>query len=148
MSETITKKANIINSPGTQLSIESFFPCDGNICFLNNRGKNPLPPLVQANFVANDNDISVSVVIFIESTITITENDLNVTWDNNVLRPAFYISYNDTNSPSTTFNGYQVSFTLTSAHLLGMKPEIIKVFLWDSDPETSRGTETSVQTGV
>lgn len=144
MSITSTTESESISPPGIQLLISSVNPNIGNISFLNNRGTNPLPPLVQANFDA-DNNIEVSVVFFVADGIIIDRNDIGVTWDNNILTPSFYISYCYSNSPSAKFNGNQVNFTLTAAQLLQMKPEIIQVFVWDKDPLTSRGTETTVQ---
>jgi hypothetical protein len=145
MSTTFIPDCEIISPPGTQLLASSVNLNIGNISFLNNRGTNPLPPLVQANFDTYNN-IAVSVVFFLSDDIVLGSNDIiGVTWDNNVLSPSIYISYCYSNKPSKTFKAYQVNFTLASAQLLQTKPETIQVFVWDKDPVTSRGTETSVQ---
>ena len=62
----------------------------------------------------------------------------------------FFIAYDILDDPQKDFDVYETSFTAkpypygedTFANI-----KTIQTFLWDIDPETSRGTETTVQVG-
>jgi hypothetical protein len=134
-----------INPPGIELKNISFNSTQQQIAFKNNRCKNPLPPLVQANFDIEES-ISISAVFFLDALQIST--DVQVYWDGNVLKPNFYIAYNIKNNEAKKFTAYEVNFILTKEELLGIKPETIEVFVWDKDPITSRGTVTTVQSST
>jgi len=93
-----------------------------SICFIGYTGADPAVGSVSKNFNAyyevNSDDASVMDI---------------------------YISYNEPPIQASSFSAYQFTFQITNT------PATIKtanVFLWDEDPETSRGTETAVRSGV
>jgi hypothetical protein len=60
----------------------------------------------------------------------------------------FFIAYNIEDDPKQNFDVYEASFKVEKepyGENAFAKIETIQTFLWDIDPETSRGTETSVE---
>lgn len=134
-----------IDPPGVELANVNFTPTKQEIKFKNNRSTNPLPPLVQANYDFNGN-ISISVVFFVDSQRDL--KTIQVYWDGNILKPSFYIAYNEMNDHVNKFTSYELNFELNKEELLGMKPEEIEAFVWNKDPITSRGTVTTVRSST
>lgn len=107
----------------------------------------PLPPLVQAQSGV-DNSIIVNAVFFVHSDYKIENNQFNVYWDGNILKPSFYISFTKITNvlEKNIFNTYAINFELDGTNLKKEHlPTEIEVFLWDCDPKLSRGTVTTVQ---
>ena len=138
-----------VNPPGVAANITSqgiMSMPNGNgqvqISFAGARPDKPLPPSVQAEYCQNDFQIKVSAVVF----VAVNPNNLNfsVNWDENYLQPHCYITYDASEISSQTFYGYQINFTLPINSKVGI-PAKINTVVWDKDPITSRGTETSVQ---
>jgi hypothetical protein len=109
------------------------------ISFLNKRPNTPLPPLVQSFY--NGENLQVCAVVFINVEANIDPRNINVYWDEDVLCPNFYISYDAAEAASSIFNAYQVNFNIT----LKNQPSTINTVVWDEDPIGSRGTITTVQ---
>lgn len=65
-------------------------------------------------------------------------------WTGTDFTPEFLLDY-DSGEPSDSdkFSIYEVSFEIQ----FSVAPRSITTFIWDQDPEGSRGTETSVQSG-
>ena len=114
------------------------------IAFSNKRPTTPLPPMVQANFNNDNSVIEVSAIVFIDENAVINgDNGIIVNWDQNLLNPHCYITYNASEVATKNFNAYQVNFEINVDNT--NLPSKISTVVWDEDPETSRGTETSVQ---
>ncbi|THF51768.1 hypothetical protein E6C50_08400 [Flavobacterium supellecticarium] len=135
------------------------------IDFPNPRHDKPLPPISQAT-VNKDNELEISIVVFISANTAIKGDELKVIQDfsytnDQVPYANFYVCYDIAPEPCATFNIFQVNFTadpkgyipnatlpkgLPVPNLLALQ-EIV-TFLWDEDPVGSRGTVTTVQSGV
>jgi hypothetical protein len=98
----------------------------------------PLPPVVSASL--NGKIINVAVTVYIDSADAVTslmiyENLTNAT-------PQFYVVYDFAEEVPASLYPYSFTFPYTPC---GQAPKTIETFLYDSDPITSRGTETTVQ---
>nr|WP_315255102.1 hypothetical protein [uncultured Flavobacterium sp.] len=125
---------------------------NGSIQFDHIRSKKPLPALVEANRIANDNGINVSVVVFITDkcenpSITIQQMFAISNLGTNKLQ--FFIDYTYKEDKSKKFDIYELNFLAKEEKLpkgVTLKDiDTVEVFLVDTDPIGSRGTETSVQ---
>ncbi|TYP99438.1 hypothetical protein C7447_10134 [Tenacibaculum adriaticum] len=113
----------------------------------------PLPPLVQASATdpvfCPSGKILCSLNMYIIAFIDTEENSISLNVDMNSVRYLrenqleFYVSYTKTPTPSSTFKPFLISFTLTNLPT-NITPTTVKLFLCNDDPETSRGTETTV----
>lgn len=126
-----------MNPPGNQIATVTFNKLINKITFPNPRPSTPFPPLVQAYF--EENTLQVSAVVLIDSNATI--NTIQVFFDGNQLEPNLYIAYDAPEVSSANFIAYQVDFNLP----LENQPKKINTVVWNEDPETSRGTITTVQ---
>lgn len=122
------------------------------ITFKKPRPATPLPPLVQASF--DGTHLNVSAILFIDSAApnpiaNITVRQVYCIDNEGNPQLQFYLSYDCVPKPSATFNSYNVDFQAHKAEGAYDIPlseiKTITVFNWDSDPVTSRGTETTVQ---
>lgn len=111
----------------------------------------PLPPLVRAKLITNNQEDAVPYVIKVYNIIFlydgISTEKISVYLQQDPIIPSmlnFYISYGRTPEPTTILNPVAMNFTIPTF----IKPSMVKVFLWNKDPETSRGTVTSVKQGV
>ena len=155
---------SIIYPPGDSLP-ENFvkeIKHAGKITFDNNFNQ-PLPSLVEAIFkkTNNTNCILVKALIFVNSTFTLTSVNVNQLFSisnfgNCKLQFFIYTSKKDAEELAkkrndANYEAYTIEFyTNLETHLpKGISLQDIKVvqtFLWNIDPKTSRGTETTVQT--
>jgi hypothetical protein len=107
------------------------------------RPTTPFPPLVQATFFGlngpKTNILEVSAIAFIYAEAVI--EDISVYWNSDNENPKFSIAYDAPEVAAKEFTAYQVSFSVQ----IPEKPAIIETIVWDIDPITSRGTETTVQ---
>lgn len=124
------------------------------ISFPENNSKIPFSPIVQATFT--DSETLQVRAVFLVSTNTILNADklafdIYQNWyvDLDGKRQLqFFITYNIDDAISTNFDVYEVSFKADKDPYGAdafKSVEIIQTFLWDIDPETSRGTETAVE---
>ncbi len=139
--------------PGVPVKEISFSP-NGTITFADKRPYTPLPPLVEVHLTADKKHIKVSTVFFIDAAETVSPNSFSINQefcisDSGESRLQFFISYDVKETKAVKFQGYQVSFKAVDKNLPdGVKFEDIKTiqtFLWDTDPVSSRGTVTNVQ---
>ena len=118
--------------------------------FAKPRPTTPLPPLVQASF--DGTDLSISAIVFINSNIPSpiefsVYQDYCISNDGNP-QLQFFISSNYTCETSRSFLPYTINFNaLVPTKVPLSSISSIETFSWDSDPELSRGTETTVQHG-
>lgn len=127
---TSTVSTMLINGTTTQ----------SEISFTNARPCRPLPPLVQTYFTSETGTLQVCAVIFLAQPQNPSTINVNYSLDTDG-NPEFVINYDDSEIEATTFYGYQVNFDI----YLAVKPSTITVFVNDIDPNTSRGTEVTVQ---
>ncbi|GEM_PF-1182419 len=138
---------------------------EAQIDFPNPRHDKPLPPISQAT-VNKNNELEISIVVFISKNTEIKGDELKVIQDfsytnDQVPYANFYVCYDIAPEPCATFNIFQLNFIadpkgyfpnatlpkgLPVPNLLALQ-EIV-TFLWDEDPVGSRGTVTTVQSGV
>ena len=104
----------------------------------------PLSPVVQTSF--NGDALQVSAVVFIPSAIENPNfnviNKKRITLFSGEDQLNFYITYDDEEISSQTFNAYRVDFTVKNPPRNLVQ---IQTFLWDEDPVTSRGTRTATK---
>lgn len=140
--------------PGVINVIDSPIKAGSQITFANSRPTTPLPPLVQANLDKTGQFIMVCAIVFIDSSIpspvsfTVYQNSIEgVNGAPNQIQ--FYICYDYAESTATNFSAYTINFASLPASAAGgiavKGINTIETFSWDSDPVTSRGTETTVQ---
>lgn len=101
----------------------------------------PLSPVVQASF--NGDALQVSAIVFIPSKIENPNFDVinkkRITLFSGENQLNFYITYDNEEVSSQTFNAYRVDFTVKNPPRNLVQ---IQTFLWDEDPVGSRGTRT------
>lgn len=141
---------NVVAPPGNSNKIKNLqlFGSGSTIQFEKNRPSTPLPPLVQATFITGNGEsekgtLEVCAFVFLSQSAidSLETNPLTVNWDGNELEPNFYITYNSIDQATNFFHQYKVQFNIT----FDKKPSKINTVVWDKDPETSRGTVTTVQ---
>lgn len=123
--------------------------------FPENTSQIPFSPIVQATFT--DSETLQVRAVFLVSTNTALNNDkldfmIYQNWyvDLDGKRQLqFFITYDIDDSISTDFDVYEISFKAEKdpyGEDAFKSVNTIQTFLWDVDPETSRGTETAVHT--
>jgi hypothetical protein len=128
----------------------------GTVTFPNNKEKIPFSPVVQAFKTKDNKKLQINAVVFVTS-FGPANNELNFEIYQNQyidlngkLQAQFFICYDLLDDPGTVFDIYEISFDANKKpfgkHLF-TDVNIIQTFLWDIDPETSRGTESVVQKG-
>lgn len=125
------------------------------VTFPENTSQIPFSPIVQATFT--DSETLQVRAVFLVSTNTALNNDkldfmIYQNWyvDLDGKRQLqFFITYDIDDAISTDFDVYEISFK-AEKDPYGVDAfksvKTIQTFLWDIDPETSRGTETAVGT--
>ncbi|WP_299161852.1 hypothetical protein [uncultured Tenacibaculum sp.] len=153
---------NIIYPPGKLISSVIKVKPSGNIFYEGlSKQQYPLPTLVEAKR-NQDGSINVKTLIFLNSTISLTSSMVNVSQlfsisDFGDCKLQFFIHSTKDDialikEDKTEYNylAYVIEFTTNDKTNFpkGISLENIKTvqtFLWDIDPKTSRGTETTVQ---
>ena len=126
------------------------------VTFPENTSQIPFSPIVQATFT--DSETLQVRAVFLVSTNTALNNDkldfmIYQNWyvDLDGKRQLqFFITYDIDDAISTDFDVYEISFKAEKdpyGEDAFKSVKSIQTFLWDIDPETSRGTETVVQPG-
>lgn len=124
----------------------------GEIKFPLRKSKALFSPVVEAFLV--DDIITVNAVVYVDSKVK-KATDFSVIQNLYVdiegdPQLQFFICYDlDEQEDTKNFWVYQVTFQVQSIKPFEIsKIETIQTFLWDIDPETSRGTVTVVQPGA
>lgn len=126
----------------------------GTVTFPNNQEKIPFSPVVQAFKSSDNKNLHINAVVFVTS-FGPANNELNFEIYQNQyvdldgkLQVQFFICYDLLDDPGTVFDIYEISFDANKKpfgkHLF-TDVNTIQTFLWDIDPDTSRGTETPVR---
>jgi hypothetical protein len=156
-----------VRPAGIEIQKVTVSKLDFQINFPSLRHDKPLPPTVQVA-INNTKEMEISIVVFVSENTNVDPNNLCVIQDfsytnEQIPYANFYVCYDVTPEPCSTFNVFQLTFNAINSpegytpntslpkdmpipHLLDLK-EIVS-FLWDEDPVTSRGTVTTVQSGV
>lgn len=135
------------------------------IKFPNPRHEKPLPPITQVT-INEKNEMQISIVVFISENTKVTPDKLAVIQDfsytnDRIPYANFYVCYDIAPEPCSTFTIFQLDFIANPNYYspnsmlpTGLPiPDLLKLkeivsFLWDEDPTGSRGTVTTVQTGL
>ncbi|WP_445457017.1 hypothetical protein [Flavobacterium sp. HNIBRBA15423] len=133
------------------------------ISFPNPRHNKPLPTIAEVA-INDNNEMEISIVVFVSKNTDISSDDLCVIQDfsytNDKMPYAnFYVCYDIAPEPCSAFNVFQLTFNAINSpegytpngtlpvmpdpNILDLK-EIVS-FLWDEDPVGSRGTVTTVK---
>lgn len=155
---------SIIYPPGICLPTECIKKINpaGKITFENNFNQ-PLPSLIEATFnkKENINSINVKALVLVNSTFKLTTVNVNQLFSisnfgNCKLQFFIYTSKEIAMELAKkrevcNYEAYTIEFSTNHETSLpqGISLEDIKIvqtFVWDIDPKTSRGTETTVQT--
>ncbi|WP_166921771.1 hypothetical protein [Flavobacterium poyangense] len=124
-----------------------------SITFPDNQTNALLSPVVQANLI-DGRKLKVKAVVFIAPD---DQNGLDFDIYQNCYvniegkpKLQFFVCYDLKDVVGKVFDIYEVSFEAKQIPFPGGLSEIktIETFLWDIDPITSRGTETTVQPGT
>jgi hypothetical protein len=126
------------------------------ISFPENNSKIPFSPIVQATFTDSET-LQVRAVFLVSTNTPLNADklafDIYQNWYVNLdgkRQLQFFITYDIDDAISTDFDVYEISFKAEKEPYgedAFKSVETIQTFLWDIDPETSRGTETTVQHG-
>jgi hypothetical protein len=105
----------------------------------------PIAPVTMACFDENGH-IDVSTFVFLPTSFGTGErnfiiNQLQV----NSNRLSFYIGINESPTPDHSFLTFRITFKAADKDYKSLGINKIETYLWDIDPEGSRGTETHVQ---
>ncbi|RBW57226.1 hypothetical protein DS884_11635 [Tenacibaculum sp. E3R01] len=105
----------------------------------------PVAPVTMASF-DKEGFINVSTFVFLPASFgtenkTFTINQLQT----NSNKLAFYIGVDKAPTPDNSFHIYGITFKVKDQDYKSMGITKIKTYLWDEDPEGSRGTETAVK---
>lgn len=131
---------NLQIPPGVQVTSTNG-PTTSTIEFNKPRPTTPLPPLVQADYNSNTGVLEVSAVVFIDVNAQLPSQSITVYYEDCDPAPNFYLSYDSVPASSNEFVAYNVVFS----QAMDTCPPYITTVVWDEDPETSRGTETTVK---
>ncbi len=108
----------------------------------------PLTPIVRAQIKPNSASKGVPYVLEVYNIVFLYENistdELTFYIEQDPLIAGlvnFYISYGRTPSPTINLTPTPINFTIPTF----FNPSSVQVFLWNDDPETSRGTLTTVK---
>ncbi|WP_420551187.1 hypothetical protein [Tenacibaculum aiptasiae] len=151
---------SIVFPPGKVISSEVTIKTSGNIYF-ENKSEQPLPSLVDST-KNHDGSINVKALIFVNSSTPLSASAIKISqlfsvnnFGNYMLQ--FFIHSTvedmlDINKQKTTneYQAYTIEFTtnevVTFPEGLTLNDiKVIQTFVWNIDPTTSRGTETTVQ---
>lgn len=149
---TLTGPGDKINPPGKCIDKPAEYKQRGHVSFPKNRKKTLLSPLVEAYHVGKK--ILVNAVVFVaheeleDLKISVVQNCyVNI---EGKAQLQFFIAYDLKPTDGVDFYIYEVSFEADDIPFDGGLKNIasIQTFLWDIDPISSRGTETTVQPGT
>lgn len=141
--------------PGISIVQQESTPQIGSVSFPQTKSVDILSPYVEAQYNAKDNSLTATAVVYVDQT-TIQNGVFTYSiFQNSYIDIAgapqlqFFIVYDMPEELSVNFAIYEITFqadaTIFSGGLSNI--ESIQTFLWDADPITSRGTETTVQHG-
>lgn len=144
----------LIMPPGAVILINSANQGIGEVTFPERKSKGLLPPVVEAYYNKQDDSISVNAVVFVDLdtrnlvfAYSVFQNSYIDIKGNPQLQ--FFIAYNMPEQDAVTFSIHELKFKVNREIFIGELADVktIQTFLWDTDPITSRGTETTVQAG-
>jgi hypothetical protein len=124
----------------------------GTVTFKKTKSAEVLSPYVEAYYDSHSNALLIQAVVYVDSPLV--ENEIlhyrviqNTYIDiEGSPQLQFFIVYNMPEELSADLFIYEIVFNADSSFIGGFSNlEKIQTFLWDSDPETSRGTETPVR---
>ncbi|CAL2104517.1 conserved protein of unknown function [Tenacibaculum sp. 190130A14a] len=161
MNINVNSPESIIFPPGIEIDNQVKVIESGNIIFNNNFDK-PLPSLVEASYDDIEKSITVNVLFFVNSYQELTSVSVHQLFSISNFghgKLQFFLSCADEaqaqllkDAPSGfEYQAYTAEFTtrLTEGfpeHIDMCDIKVVQTFVWDIDPKTSRGTETTVQT--
>lgn len=149
---TLTGDDDKINPPGNCIDKPAEYKRRGHVSFPKNRKKTLLSPLVEAYHQGKK--LLVKAVVFVaheevkDLAISVVQNCyVNMEGEAQL---QFFIAYDLKPTDGEDFYIYEVSFEADEIPFKGglESIETIQTFLWDIDPISSRGTETTVQPGT
>lgn len=146
----------IIYPPGTDITPIEGANSIGNVTFQETKSIEILAPYVEAYYSAKQNTLTMNAIIYVAA-----EAIKNEVLDYSVIQNTyidieghaqlqFFIVYNQPEELSGDLFIYEVIFQADADIFIGGLSNLttIQTFLWDSDPETSRGTVTQVSSGA
>ncbi|MDX6182299.1 hypothetical protein SGQ44_08475 [Flavobacterium sp. Fl-77] len=156
MEKTTQKSCTEINlPPGSVIVSGQSTPQLGSVTFPQTKSVDILSPYVEAYYNAKDNSLTATAVVYVDETTIQNGVFYYSVFQNSYIDIAgapqlqFFIVYDMPEELSVNFGIYEITFqadpTIFSGGLSNV--ESIQTFLWDADPITSRGTETTVQHG-
>ena len=160
---TITNNNDTVNDPGNDAPIIppgiDITPKDkdavhsiGTVTFKKTKSAEVLSPYVEAYYDSHSNALLIQAVVYVDSPL-VEKEELHFSVIQNTYidiegspQLQFFIVYNMPEELSADLFIYEIVFNADSSFIGGFSNlEKIQTFLWDSDPETSRGTETPVR---
>ena len=144
-----------IDPPGFALTKEDVvYPEVGKVSFPKRKSLGILSPYVEAYYDSKKNILTAKAVVYVDLT---TQNidfkcrvfqNCYIDLDGNA-QLQFFIAYDTPEKVSKDFTIHEITFEAKAEYFIGQFANVktIQTFLWDIDPETSRGTETTVQHG-
>ncbi|WP_417939714.1 hypothetical protein [Flavobacterium sp. RS13.1] len=124
------------------------------VSFPENNTQIPFSPIVQATFTDSDT-LQVRAVFLVSNNTQLNDGKLEFMIYQNWYvdldgkrQLQFFITYDIDDAISTDFDVYEIGFKAEKdpyGEDAFKSINTIQTFLWDIDPETSRGTETTVQ---
>lgn len=144
--------------PGKDITrtIETTASSIGNVTFEETKSVEILSPYVEAYYSANANTLTVNAIVYVDSAALNDNGTLKYSiFQNTYIDLAghaqlqFFIVYDMPEELLGNLSIYEIIFQADHTIFIGglSNVESIQTFLWDIDPETSRGTETTVQHG-
>ena len=110
------------------------------------------PTVNTVNYIENKEEIFISTTVWINSQAQIDSLDVyageivqNAGPTKNQTMQKIYIVFDYNESQPSSLTPYTLNFELPSQ---SGAIQCVDVYLWNQDPETSRGTETMVQSGI
>ncbi|PWB23818.1 hypothetical protein [Flavobacterium sp. HTF] len=143
-----------ITPPGTDITPEQAAQSIGGVTFQQTKSVEILSPYVEAYYNAKENNLTINAIVYVDNKI--------ITANNGVLKYSvvqntyidmdghaqlqFFIVYDMPEELSGDLSIYEIIFDASPKLFIGGLSNLktIQTFLWDIDPETSRGTETTV----
>jgi hypothetical protein len=124
----------------------------GTVTFKKTKSAEVLSPYVEAYYDAHQNTLQIQAVVYVDSPLIENEILHYKIFQNTYIdiegdpQLQFFIVYNMPEELSADLFIYEIVFNAADSFIGGFSNlEKIQTFLWDSDPETSRGTETAVR---
>jgi hypothetical protein len=141
--------------PGTDITPLKAANPIGQVVFQQRKSVEILSPYVEAYYNANENTLSLNAIVYVNSNI-IEENNGTLPYSvfqntyidlDGHAQLQFFIVYDMPEELSGELSIYEIIFEADPKIFLGGLSNLKKIqtFLWDKDPETSRGTETPVR---